>query len=239
MFRFLLSHQESDAPGTLPLSRSLETFCECGNDLCSYTLVSSLRWRLAYGQMDGDRTEAGGMGKLVIACRADLDVALCCACGCTHECGRLSQHQAWKSGEHVCGGRESARVPTISSTGKATQHFVLVSSQTRHISSKSQRCFLHLHLQTVPPIVPCRNTVLLGSPGSKFIFSIKSFSASLVHTLNFLSALLPAPEQVLHSALGFSHLSYLPDWTKQLGSRGLVFFSFSSQSPPENRVPWC
>lgn len=133
-FRFLLSHQESDAPGTLPLSRSLETFCECSNDLCSYTLVSSLRWSLAYGQMDGDRKEAGGMGKLVIVCRADLYVALCCAYGCTHECGRLIQHQAWKSGAHVCGGRESARVPTFSSTGKATQHFVLVSSQTRHIS---------------------------------------------------------------------------------------------------------
>lgn len=191
--------------------------------------------------MDGDRTEAGGMGKLVIACRADLYVALCCACGCTHECARLIQPQAWKSGEHVCGGRESARVPTyfIHREGHTALRLGLQSNQTRQWSSNPQCCSFHLHLQTVPPIVPCWNSVLLGSPGFKLIFSIKSSLVSLVHTLICLSALLPAPEQVLHSALGFSHLSYLPDWTKQLGSHGLVFFSFSSQSPPENRVPWC
>lgn len=239
-FRFLLSHQESDAPGTLPLSRSLETFCECSNDLCSYTLVSSLRWSLAYGKMDGDRKEAGGMGKLVIACRADLYVALCCACGCTHECGRLIQHQAWKSGAHVCGDRESARVPTyfIHREGHTALRLGLQSNETHQWSSKSQRCSFHLHLQTVPPIVPCRNSVLLGSPGSKFIFSIKSSLASLIHTLIF-SQPFYLPQSRCYTQ-PWVLVTCLICSTGLSNLRAVASFSLASHhNLPENRVPWC
>lgn len=126
--------------------------------------------------------------------RDDLYMVLCCACGYTHECGRLIQHQAWKSGEPVCLGRESARVPTyfVHREGHAALRLGLQSNQTHQWSSKSHRCSFHLHLQTVPPIVPCRNSVLLGRRGS-LTSSFPSFPLSLPWFLLFTPSFFLSP----------------------------------------------